>query len=184
MARCSGTVVPGGLSVSWESRFATWSSFISISAQEKMYWDGVGGKEHHFWALFHRPQHCFKREIERECMCVCVGAHARFTESPSPTTLFSNCRVGRVRSKTWCPHSFKMLWGGTSLVVQWLRLHTSNEGAPGSIPDQGAGSHMLQLRVFHMLQLKKSYMLQLRIPVLQVKILYSTTKTRCSQINK
>ena len=33
---------------------------------------------------------------------------------------------------------------GTSLVIQWLRLHASNTGAPGSIPDQGTGSHMLQ----------------------------------------
>ena len=26
---------------------------------------------------------------------------------------------------------------GTSLVVQWLRLHASSVGAPGSIPGQG-----------------------------------------------
>ena len=42
---------------------------------------------------------------------------------------------------------------GTSLVVQWLRLHTPNAGDPGSIPGQGSRSHMLQLRVC-MLQLK------------------------------
>ena len=34
----------------------------------------------------------------------------------------------------------------TSLVVQWLQLHDSNAGDPGSIPDGGARSHMLQLR--------------------------------------
>ena len=28
----------------------------------------------------------------------------------------------------------------------WLRLHAHNAGAPGSIPDQGTRSHMLQLR--------------------------------------
>ena len=35
---------------------------------------------------------------------------------------------------------------GTSLVVQWLRLCTSNAGGPGSIPGQGTRSYMLQLR--------------------------------------
>ena len=36
---------------------------------------------------------------------------------------------------------------GTSLVVQWLRLHAPNTGDPGSIPGQGTRPHMLQLRV-------------------------------------
>ena len=40
--------------------------------------------------------------------------------------------------------TFKHLQSGTSLVVQWLRLHTANAGGPGSIPGQGARSHMLQ----------------------------------------
>ena len=35
---------------------------------------------------------------------------------------------------------------GTSLVVQWLRLHDPNAGAPGSIPGQGPRSHMPQLK--------------------------------------
>ena len=35
---------------------------------------------------------------------------------------------------------------GTSLVVQWLRLWAPIAGGPDSIPDQGARSHMLQLR--------------------------------------
>ena len=34
---------------------------------------------------------------------------------------------------------------GTSLVVQWLRLHAPNAGGLGSIPGQGTKSHMLQL---------------------------------------
>ena len=34
---------------------------------------------------------------------------------------------------------------GTSLVVQWLRLHqAASAGGPGSIPDQGTSSHMPQ----------------------------------------
>ena len=36
---------------------------------------------------------------------------------------------------------------GTSLAVQWLRLHTPNARGPGSTPGQGTRSHMLQLRL-------------------------------------
>ena len=42
---------------------------------------------------------------------------------------------------------------GTSLGVQWLRLHTPNPGGLGSIPDQGTRSHTPQLRL-HMLQVR------------------------------
>ena len=38
---------------------------------------------------------------------------------------------------------------GTSLVVQWLRLHAPNAGGPGSIPGQAARSFMLQLKIMH-----------------------------------
>ena len=44
----------------------------------------------------------------------------------------------------------------TSLVVQWARLHAPNAGGLGLIPGQGTRSHMPQLRV-HMLQLKILY---------------------------
>ena len=37
--------------------------------------------------------------------------------------------------------------GGASLVVQWLSLCAPNTGAVGLVPDQGARSHVLQLRV-------------------------------------
>ncbi|TEA38540.1 hypothetical protein DBR06_SOUSAS110452, partial [Sousa chinensis] len=33
-----------------------------------------------------------------------------------------------------------------SLVVQWLGLHAPSAGSLGSIPVQGARSHMLQLK--------------------------------------
>ena len=42
---------------------------------------------------------------------------------------------------------------GTSLVVQWLRLHTPNAGDPGSIPGQGTRCRMPQLSI-HMPQVK------------------------------
>ena len=35
----------------------------------------------------------------------------------------------------------------TSLVVQWLTLHTPNAGGPCSISGQGTRSHMLQVRI-------------------------------------
>ena len=35
---------------------------------------------------------------------------------------------------------------GIALVVQWLRLHAPNAGGMGSIPCQGIGSHMPQLK--------------------------------------
>ena len=38
---------------------------------------------------------------------------------------------------------------GTSLVVQWLRLHTPNSGALGLILGQGIRYHMLQLKIMH-----------------------------------
>ena len=36
---------------------------------------------------------------------------------------------------------------GTTLVVQWLRLHAANAGGLDSIPGQGTRSHILKLRV-------------------------------------
>ena len=56
---------------------------------------------------------------------------------------------------------------GTSLVVQWLKLHTPNAGGPGSIPGEETRSHMLQLRI-HMPQ---------------VKILHAARRVWCSRIN-
>ena len=38
---------------------------------------------------------------------------------------------------------------GTSLVVQWLRLHVPSARGPCSIPDQGTRSHMPQLKIPH-----------------------------------
>ena len=49
----------------------------------------------------------------------------------------------------------KIELAGTSLMVQWLRLHVPNAEGPGSIPGQGTRSHM-----------------------------HAATKTRRSQINK
>ena len=38
--------------------------------------------------------------------------------------------------------SIKRCQPGTSLVVQWVRLHTPNAGGLGSVSGQGASSHM------------------------------------------
>ena len=42
--------------------------------------------------------------------------------------------------------TFKNWESGTSLVVQWLRLHAPNAGGPGSIPGQGTRSRIPQLK--------------------------------------
>ena len=47
-------------------------------------------------------------------------------------------------------------WARTSLVVQWVRLHTPNAGGPGSIFDLGTRSRKPQLRV-RMLQLRSPH---------------------------
>ena len=57
---------------------------------------------------------------------------------------------------------------GTSLLAQWLRLHTPNAGGPRSIPGRGIRSHMLQLGV-HMWPLKT---------------LHAATRTQHSQRSK
>ena len=57
---------------------------------------------------------------------------------------------------------------GTSLVVQWVRLCTSNAGGLGLNPGEGTRTYRMQLRV---------HMLQLKIP-------HATAKTQCSQINE
>ena len=57
---------------------------------------------------------------------------------------------------------------GTSLVVQWLRLHAPNARGLGSIPGQGTRSRMLQLKILHV----------------ATRIQGATTKTQGSQINK
>ena len=46
----------------------------------------------------------------------------------------------------WQILNTKILSVGTSLVVQWLRLHTPNSKGPGLIPSQEIRSHMLQRR--------------------------------------
>ena len=55
-------------------------------------------------------------------------------------------------STSWTKHSVKTA-PGTSLVVQWLRLHAPNAGGPGSTPCWKTRSHTLQPRV-HMMPLK------------------------------
>ena len=46
-----------------------------------------------------------------------------------------------------CREEKKVAGEGTSLVLQWLRLRAPNAGGPGSIPGQGTGPHMQQLKI-------------------------------------
>ena len=63
--------------------------------------------------------------------------------------------------------ALKTVSGGSSLMVQGLKLHIPNVAGPGSISGQGTRSHRPQLRVCK---------LQLKIP--------HAAKTQCSHINK
>ena len=64
--------------------------------------------------------------------------------------------------------ALKIVSGGTSLVVQGLKLHTPNARGPGSNHGQGTRSHMPQLRACK----------------LQLKIPRAATRTQCSHVNK
>ncbi|TEA25904.1 hypothetical protein DBR06_SOUSAS5710017, partial [Sousa chinensis] len=63
-------------------------------------------------------------------------------------------------------HSHQQCIGGTSLVVQWVRICTPNAGGPGSIPSRGTRSHM-----------HAAYGMQLRVHMPQLRRLHATTKT-------
>jgi len=67
-----------------------------------------------------------------------LGTYIKFFLS---TSIYSST------SEWWGIYSSKVETGGTSLVVQWLRLHAPNTGGLGSIPHQGTRSHVPQLRV-------------------------------------
>ena len=72
-----------------------------------------------------------------------------------------NTKQRRTRWMGGGDYSFKQGDQGTSLVVQWLRLHSPNARGPDLFPGQGIRSHMVQIRSH----------------ILQLKILHATTKT-------
>ena len=55
-------------------------------------------------------------------------------------------KVKEESEKVGLKFNIKKTNSGTSLVVQWLRLHAPNAGDPGLIPGQGTRFHMPQLR--------------------------------------
>ena len=79
----------------------------------------------------HRPRLWPSENCVRSLTCRSLGEH-----------LSMACGEGSPR---------KVLIGlfllGTSLVVQWLRLHAPSAGGLGSIPGQGTRSHVLQVLV-------------------------------------
>ena len=70
---------------------------------------------------------------------------------------------------------------GTTLVVQWVRLHAPNVGGPSSIPGRGTRSHMHAATKSLHARTKRSRMLQLKILCAARKIPSATIKTRHSQ---
>ena len=86
---------------------------------------------------------------------------------PLPGPVQNSLFKPRVRTGNYLPPCQNPL-PRTSLVIHWIRLHAPNAVGLGSSPGQGTRSHMPQLRVY----------------MSQLKILKTTTKTQCSQINK
>ena len=60
--------------------------------------------------------------------------------------------------------AFKNYDLGTSLVVQWLRLHIPNAGGPGSIPGQGTKTlHDVTKKISHVaMKIKDPHVSQLK----------------------
>ena len=73
----------------------------------------------------------------------------------------------------WCAYSswnhIRLIHQGTSPVVQWLKLYSSNAGDLGLIPGQGTKCHKPSLRV---------WMPQLKIPHASMKIKDSVLQLR------
>ena len=69
---------------------------------------------------------------------------------------------------------------GTSLVVQWVRLHTPNAGGPALIPGWGTRSHMHATTKSPHATIKNIYIYILHATT---KIPGAATKTQCS-LNK
>ena len=65
---------------------------------------------------------------------------------------------------------FKNMQKGTHLVAQGLRLQVPNAGDPGSSPDQGTRSFMLQLKTQH--------------AATKLKVPAAATKAQHSQVSK
>ena len=59
---------------------------------------------------------------------------------------FTDHILGIVSKKSFPGSSTLVLSRTTSLVVQWLRLPSPNAQSLGSVPGEGIGSHMPQIR--------------------------------------
>ena len=96
----------------------------------------------------HFPLQCVKMKSESEVAQSCLTLSDPMDCSLSGSSVHGvfQARVLEwvaiafsVRGPSVCHMPYAMLksFSGTSLVVQWLRLHTSNAGSRGSIPGQG-----------------------------------------------
>ena len=92
------------------------------------------------WRRAWQPTHysCLENLINRGAWWATVHGVAQkwdFTDAAGKTQSYhrevdTECLTGKGKSFQECLHS------GTSLVIQWLRLCTSNAGGVGSIPGQ------------------------------------------------
>ena len=119
----------------------TWLNKSQFPEREEMvgaiFWGGKTDLFFHFhWGDF--PGNVSTSTFLGWCEFFCLG-------NVFLPLLYVKCSIWSHKNCTW----------GTSLVVQWLRLHTPNAGDPGSVIGHGTKSHVLQLR---------ACMSQLKIP--------------------
>ena len=136
-------------------RGASFSGVVGGGFPEELYVSGVWGMSRNLQTAISRAWvGGEKTSQQRELMC-----------QKAQQGLVGNCKYTRAFR---VEHAQEWSGAWTSLVVQWLRFRTPNAVVCGLVSDQGARSHMLQLRVC--------------MP--ELKILHATTMTRCSQIIK
>ena len=85
-------------------------------------------------------------EMVKDREAWCAAAHGVAKSQTQLKRLSAHTHAEQEQNPT--ANSSKPNWiPGTSLTVQWPRLHTPNAGGLSSIPGQGTRSHVLQLRV-------------------------------------
>ena len=121
-------------------------------------------QQSYFWARIHREHNHFPKEISvwpcslvalfttvkewKQSKCLLMNEWSRKCGAYLQWSIFSHKKEKLLLVTTWYNMIFKkyIFDLGTSLVVQWLRLHAPNSGDPDSIPGQITRSHMLQLK--------------------------------------
>ena len=101
-------------------------------------------------------------EVVKDREAWCAAAHGVAKSQTQLKRLSAHTHAEQEQNPT--ANSSKPKWiPGTSLTVQWPRLHTPNAGGLSSIPGQEIRSHMPQLR-FRTPQLKIPHVTTKKVP--------------------